>query len=90
MFVTNDYLTLAATGTTMPTPLDAGTGSGRGVANYTIVNQQPLEENAQLPKRSKRARSQKKKPEDLLRELIKMGKVRVVRRKGKPPLIQWL
>ncbi len=39
---------------------------------------------------SKRSRSRPQKPEELFAALIKMGKVRIVRRKGQPPLIQWL
>lgn len=41
-------------------------------------------------KGSKRSKGRPQKPEELFAPLIKMGKVRVVRRKGQPPLIQWL
>lgn len=41
-------------------------------------------------KRRKRAGARQKTPEQLYAALIKSGDVRVVRRKGKPPLIEWL
>lgn len=44
------------------------------------------------PKRkgSKRHKAKTKTVEELYDELIKAGLVRIIRRKGKPPLIQWL
>lgn len=42
------------------------------------------------PKGRKRAKARQKTPEQVYAQLIKDGLVRVVRRKGKPPLIEWL
>lgn len=41
-------------------------------------------------KRRKRAGARQKTPEQIYAKLIAAGQVRIVRRKGKPPLIQWL
>ena len=41
-------------------------------------------------KRRKRANARTKTPEQVYATLIKEGVVRVVRRKGKPPLIVWV
>jgi hypothetical protein len=42
------------------------------------------------PKGKKRAKARQKTPEQVYAKLIAQGLVRVVRRKGKPPLIEWL
>lgn len=45
---------------------------------------------AQLPDTPKTGMKRTPPVEELYRDLIKAGLVRIVRRRGKPPLIQWL
>lgn len=59
--------------------------------DFSFLDNVPVKEQPDVKtKRRKRANARQKTPEHLYAALIKAGQVRIVRRKGKAPLIEWL